>query len=90
MQGTVQCEMPKYKCHKEVHALRIDTLKPRTPDDGTLLLTPADDGFAPFILDAAFVSKHAPKTGGYYVVYEDGYKSFSPATAFTSGYTRIK
>ncbi|MCK9988658.1 MAG: hypothetical protein AzoDbin1_05130 [Azoarcus sp.] len=27
--------------------------------------------------------------GGYYVVYEDGYKSFSPAIAFESGYTRI-
>ncbi len=27
------------------------------------------------------------EVGGYYVVYEDGYKSFSPAGAFESGYT---
>jgi hypothetical protein len=27
--------------------------------------------------------------GGYYVVYEDGYKSFSPASAFENGYTRL-
>ena len=27
--------------------------------------------------------------GGYYVVYEDGYKSFSPAGAFESGYTPL-
>ena len=89
MENDVQAEMPKYKCHKEVHALKIDSLKPRTPDDGTLLLTPTDAGYAPFILDAAFVKKHNPQTGGYYVVYADGYKSFSPAKAFEDGYTKI-
>ena len=31
----------------------------------------------------------AMKVGGYYVVYEDGYKSFSPAEAFESGYKRV-
>lgn len=82
-------EMPKYHCHKEVWALKIDSLKARTPDDGTLLLTPVEKGCAPFVLDAAFVSKHNPQTGGYYVVYKDGYKSFSPAEAFEEGYTRI-
>ena len=30
-----------------------------------------------------------PRVGGYYVVYADGYKSFSPATAFEEGYTKI-
>lgn len=28
--------------------------------------------------------------GGYYVVYEDGFKSWSPAKAFEEGYTRIE
>ena len=27
--------------------------------------------------------------GGYYVCYEDGYESWSPAKAFEEGYTRI-
>lgn len=85
---SVQMEMPKYKCHKD-WALKIDSLKPRTPDDGTLLLTPAEQGYAAFILNAEFVAKHKPETGGYYVVYADGYKSFSPAKAFEDGYTRI-
>lgn len=91
MQGesTDDAEMPRYKCHKEVHALKIDSLKPRTPDDGTLLLTPADVGFAPFVLSAEFVTKHKPETGGYFVVYADGYKSYSPAKAFEDGYTRV-
>ena len=38
---------------------------------------------------ADVVEKHNPEAGGYYVVYEDGYKSFSPAKAFEEGYTRI-
>ncbi len=32
--------------------------------------------------------KHNPEAGGYYVVYKDGYTSFSPAKAFEEGYTR--
>lgn len=36
-----------------------------------------------------YVAKHKPEVGGYYVVYEDGYKSFSPAGAFESGYTPL-
>ena len=37
-----------------------------------------------------WLDKHNPEVGGYYVVYEDGYKSFSPAKAFEEGYTLIK
>ena len=89
MEEAAGMEMPKYSCHKEVWALKIDSLKARTPDDGTRLLTPVERGYVPFILDAAFVSKHNPQTGGYYIVYKDGYKSFSPAEAFEEGYTLI-
>jgi len=85
----MRVDMPRYKCHKEVQALKIDSLKPRHPDDGTLLLTPVTTGYKPFVLDAAFVSKHRPVAGGYYVVYADGYESFSPADAFEDGYTII-
>lgn len=35
------------------------------------------------------MAKHKPVAGGYFVVYEDGYESFSPAKAFEEGYTRI-
>ena len=82
-------EFPRYQCHKIVHALKIAELKPRHPDDGTLMMTPVEFGYAPFILDAAFVSKHKPEVGGYYVVYDDDYKSWSPAKAFEEGYTRL-
>jgi hypothetical protein len=49
-----------------------------------------DEGFAPVPVDAAWYRKHAPEPGGYYVVYPDGYKSYSPAKAFEEGYTLIK
>ena len=35
-----------------------------------------------------FMDKHSPQVGGYYVVYKDGYKSYSPAQAFEEGYKR--
>lgn len=88
---TAQREMPRYKCHKEVHALKIAAVQ--TKWDGSTWIgdeiTPEDEGYAPFVVSPEYVNKHGPKPGGYYVVYEDGYKSFSPAEAFEEGYTRI-
>lgn len=90
-------EMPKYKCHKEVHALKIaiielDSVKAQASyreTDGSAIITPADSGYAPFRVEHDYVRKHNPAAGGYYVVYADGYKSYSPAEAFEPGYTRI-
>lgn len=53
------------------------------------LITPAEAGFVDFCVEADYLRKHKPEVGGYYVVYEDGYKSFSPAKAFEEGYTRL-
>ena len=36
-----------------------------------------------------FLDKHKPQPGGYYVVYKDGYQSYSPAEEFEDGYTLI-
>ena len=82
-------EMPKYRCHKVVHALKIERLE--VPDDPSLglLVVPADEGFAPFHVDVEWVGRHTPEAGGYYVVYEDGYTSFSPGVPFENGYTRL-
>lgn len=90
-------EMPRYRSHKEVWALKIasiefDADKARGEDretDGSAIIGPGDKGYAPFRVDAAYVQKHDPKAGGYYVVYEGGYKSWSPADAFEGGYTRL-
>ena len=90
-------EMPRYRCHKEVWALKIqsidfDSYKARQESretDGSAVLTPEDPRYGPITVDWVYVRKHDPKPGGYYVVYKDGYKSFSPADAFEDGYTRM-
>lgn len=85
-------EMPKYECHKKVWALRIAGITYLQNKDtycNGATITPAEEGYAPFDVSLEYVQKHNPQVGGYYVVYQDGYKSYSPAQAFESGYTRI-
>lgn len=91
-EGQAGMELPRYKSHKSVWALKIadigfDPISSRG-DGGGATITPAEAGYAPFKVDAAYVQKHDPKAGGYYVVYADGYKSWSPAEAFEEGYIR--
>jgi hypothetical protein len=45
--------------------------------------------FAPIAVPTKFLDHHEPEAGGYLVLYEDGYRSYSPAKAFEEGYTRI-
>lgn len=84
-------EMPRYKCHKEVWALKIQGIE-REPYGNAgvrYTLVPLDIQYAPFEVSQEFMDKHSPRVGGYYVVYKDGYKSFSPADAFEDGYSPV-
>lgn len=91
--SSVQTELPRYKCHKQVWALKIadvkDTTNPGDETDGSRILIFEDSKYAPIRVNHEYVRKHSPASGGYYVVYEDGYKSFSPAKAFEDGYSKI-
>jgi hypothetical protein len=83
-------EMPKYKSHKEVWALKIKSIVrdgegENRESDGSAIITPEEDGYAPFRVESDYLHKHNPQVGGYYVVYQDGYKSFSPAQPFEEG-----
>lgn len=82
-------EMPRYQCHKKVWALKIKAIDLELKGYVGATITPEDPGYAPFKVDAAYMDKHKPVVGGYYVVYDDSYKSFSPAKAFEEGYIRI-
>ena len=84
---STQAELPRWKCHKEVHAFKIT--KVVLDVDGSALLHHNELYFLPKKVDAEYVQKHKPKAGGYYVRYADGYESWSPAQAFEEGYTRI-
>jgi len=94
-----EAPMPRYQCHKKVWALKIAQITPKPNPDTSgqsasasygAFITPADKGFAPIEVTAEYVIKHKPEVGGYYVVYDDGYTSYSPAAAFESGYTLIR
>jgi len=87
--------MPKYQCHKTVWALKIKNIvrdgadDPNRETDGSAMIEPGDAGYAPFKVDWEYMRKHNPQVGGYYVVYDGGYKSYSPAEPFESGYSKI-
>ena len=95
MCDTASIEMPRYQSHKVVWALKIKAIVrdgegEDRETDGSAMITPEEPGYAPFKVDHAYMHKHKPQVGGYYVVYGDGYQSWSPADAFESGYTRIQ
>lgn len=94
-------EMPKYRSHKDVWALKIrdisDPTEPGNESDGSRLLHFEEQGYGARRVSAEFVRKHLPLVhlhnhpyrGGYFVVYKDGYESFSPAQPFEEGNTRL-
>jgi hypothetical protein len=83
-----QAEMPRYKCHKIVHALKLFDVARN--NDGTGRLVPENSMYGPITVGADYMQKHDPQAGGYYVVYEGGYQSWSPGDVFETGYTRIE
>ncbi len=89
---SIDREMPKYRSHKLVWALKVAKIEPdrSAPHGaaGSCIITPAEEGYAPFRVDAEYCLKHNPQIGGYYIIYPDGYKSWSPAPAFEDGYTK--
>lgn len=89
----VSAQMPRYQCHKKVWALKIKAVEPdgSAPRGaaGSCLITPEEPGYGRFRVDEDYCRKHNPQAGGYYVVYDDGYQSFSPARAFEEGYSPV-
>jgi hypothetical protein len=91
-------ELPRYRCTKEVSALKIAKIvfdadvaqREGRGTDGSATLYPAEKGYLPILVDREWVMKHQPKAGGYWVLYKDGYTSWSPALAFDEGYVRIE
>lgn len=90
--------LPLYQCHKTVRALKIAAIENKPNPDETgrsdatshgAVITPAEESFLPFDVDGAYVCKHRPEVGGYFVAYDDGYTSYSPAKAFEDGYSPL-
>lgn len=77
-------ELPRYKCLKTVWALTIKFINPVT----NILIFEED--YPPLDVGETYIKQHKPYVGGYFVVYEDGYRSFSPAEPFENGYKLIE
>ena len=81
--------LPNYRCHKTVRAVKI--LSMGMIGDKPAVIPDAD--MEPFTVSEDFVErlKSIPVvTGGYFVKYDDGYESWSPAEVFEKGYSLIQ
>lgn len=96
-------DLPRYRCHKVVQAAKITTAVREETSEGlqrhektvvTYVLTlevPGEVEPAFRVVSEKWFERNAelPAIGGYFVVYDDGYESWSPAEAFEKGYTLI-
>lgn len=74
--------LPWYISHKKVQALLI------TKVDGRRL-TFKEPGYAPLDAPPDMFARYTPVPGDFYVVYRDGYQSFSPGKEFLEGYVHL-
>lgn len=85
--------MQRYRCHKVVEAARVSVIygKGEILANGVVACSGGD-----WVLGleggqkVKLAAQHKPKIGGYFVLYEDGYTSYSPASTFEAGYTLEK
>lgn len=88
-------QLPQWKCHKVVQAIKIVRIQFETTVSCELV--PIDSGFAPIRVDGEYMNRHLGREVvekmretndyGYFVLYADGYQSWSPSKQFEDGYT---
>ena len=79
-------QLKEYRSHKKVEAVQIHRIT--EGQNGEVLINDFPM-VLPVVVDQEYMDRHNPRLGGYYVLYEDGYHSFSPAEAFENGYSLI-
>jgi Protein of unknown function (DUF2829) len=85
--GSAQIDLPRYRSHKTVWALKIKEVDAGGPNPGRVILVFEDTRYAPS--EVSIIDKPKPQAGWYYVAYENDYYSFSPAEVFEKGYTLL-
>ncbi|EET0589989.1 TPA: DUF2829 domain-containing protein [Escherichia coli] len=80
--------LPKYKAHKNVSASKIKNVVIFGVTDEPLwgCIELVEPKGATVCVDAIFLQKHRPKTGGYLIVYENGYLFYAPEKPFEQCY----
>ena len=86
MKGETMGQLADWKCHKIVKAGKILAFG----DGFNTPITVEDSNGAPCKVEVtpSLFARGRPNLGDYIVIYDDGYKSWSPAKAFEDGYAR--
>ena len=80
-------ELADWKCHKIVKAGKITAFGPDW--SGPVTVEDANGATCKVDMPPNAFARGRPNLGDYIVIYDDGYKSWSPAKAFEDGYARI-
>ena len=72
--------LPTYISYKEVQGFKIKEIQGRS-------LIPEDKNIATVVVDSKWLIRHKPQIGGYFVIYDERYSSFSTAEAFENLYS---
>lgn len=86
--------LPKYKCHKVVRAFKITQIDFNLSGDAVIF---GEHDGVEFLEVPKYEEKYKGSKSnldqsdkGYFVLYEDGYISWSPTKAFEDGYSKIE
>lgn len=80
-------DLPLYQSHKVVGAFQIAAiLKVNNGVAEVYALKDESENYSVYV-SKTWLDKHNPQIGGYFVMYDDSYQSYSPAKAFEAGYT---
>lgn len=84
--------IPQFRSHKVVGALKIESVEivgtDTTTDENPIALIGFGGKWDPVKMNLR--GKPTPEAGWYFVMYPDGYISFSPGKAFEEGYTALE
>jgi hypothetical protein len=88
--------LPRWRCHKEVSADRIKAIRLLDSERDTEVLPDGDSGTrwdlaggTTVVVSNDLIARGTPRVGDYFVIYADGYESWSPRGAFEEGYDAI-
>ena len=80
--------MPEYQYHKKIKAFKITYIGEEKSERYTVYILRGEHNMC-VMVSSDYIIKHNPEIGGYYVLFNDSYESYSPAKAFEEGYSLI-
>lgn len=84
--------LPQFQCIKKVRAGKIvEIARPidTTTGEVDLKLVAGKGTHHTVRVTMGYVNQHRPQVGGYFVEYDGGHQSFSPADVFEKGYVEL-